>query len=154
MTVENKNLLMEKIVNFSLIKLIFEINKSNFECCDLEENENGEEAHLYLLVKPLFKELGVFQRYISLHLTKTDNHHFVGLSSKEYGEQHNQCKNAIIAPIKKMTISSFLHDPFKMTLNIQILLNDDFEMPIMLERIFINLLKNIYLQTITFLEKI
>ena len=153
MTIENKTLLMEKMFNFNLIKLIFEVNKNYFESCHLEENENGTEGNLYLLIKPLFKELGVLQRYISLHLTKI-NGQFVGISSKEYGEQHNQCKNAIIAPIKEMTISNFLHSPFKMTLSIKMLLNDDFEIPVMIERLFINLLKNIYLQTIAFLEKI
>lgn len=156
-TVENKNLFMEKILNFNLIKLIFEINKSNFEECRLEDNENGKEANIYLLVKPLFKELGFFQRYISLHLTKFEENgtmQFLGVAFPEYGQTHNKCKNAIAAPIKEMPISSFLYNPNKMTLSIQIILEDTFEMTALFEKIFISLLKTNNLQFIEFLEKL
>jgi len=159
MTVENRNIFMEKILNFNLIKVIFEVNKNYFESCLLEENENGTEGDLYLLVKPLFKELGVFQRYISLHVTKHENKQngtidFVGVSFPEYGKKNNQCKKAMMAPIKEMPISSQIYNAHKMSLTIQIILEDDFEIPTLLEKIFINLLKDSYLKTIDFLEKI
>ena len=153
MKIENTKIFMEKILNFQLIKLIFEINKTNFECCLLEEEENGQEANLYLLVKPLFKDLGVLQRYISLHLTKKDNEYY-GVSFPEYGKKHNTCKNAILSPIKEMTISSSFPTPHKMILTIQIIVQDDYEMNMVFEKILVNFLKNIYSQTITFIEKI
>jgi hypothetical protein len=159
MTVENPNIFMEKILNFNLIKVIFEVNKNYFESCLLEENENGTEGNLYLLVKPLFKELGVYQRYISLHVTKHENKNngtidFVGVSFPEYGEKKNLCKKAMMAPIKEMPISSQIYNAHKMSLTIQIILEDDFEIPSLLEKIFINLLKDSYSKTIDFLEKI
>lgn len=157
MTVENQQLFMEKILNFNLIKLIFEINKSNFDDCRLEENENGKEGDLYLLVKPLFKDLGFVQRYISLHLTQYEDNgtiQFSGVAFPEYGETHNKCKNAIATPIKEMHISTFLYNPHKMTLSIQIILEDTFEMSTLFEKIFIVLLKKNNLQFIEFIEKL
>lgn len=157
MTVENHQLFMEKLLNFNLVKLIFEINKTNFDECHLEENENGKEADIYLLIKPLFKDLGFFQRYISLHLTRYEDNgsvKFSGVAFPEYGETHNKCKNAIPAPIKEINISSFLYNPHKMTLNIQIILEDTFEMSTIFEKIFITILKKHNLQFIEFIEKI
>ena len=157
MTLENHQLLMEKILNFNLVKLIFEINKSNFDVSHLEENENGKEADMYLLIKPLFKDLGFFQRYISLHLTQYEDNgsiQFSGVAFPEYGETHNKCKNAIATPIKEMHISSFLYNPHKMTLNVQFILEDTFEMSSLFENIFITLLKKHNLQFIKFIEKL
>ena len=137
--------------------IIHDNNKNNVNVIKWDADYDGKEANIYLLVKPLFKELGFFQRYISLHLTKFEENgtmQFLGVAFPEYGQTHNKCKNAIAAPIKEMPISSFLYNPNKMTLSIQIILEDTFEMTALFEKIFISLLKTNNLQFIEFLEKL
>ena len=71
-SMENKHILIANIVDFSLIKLIYDLNGDIYEYVDLQKlNEN--QAVATLLMKHLFEDLGLPQRYSYLHMTKIVN---------------------------------------------------------------------------------
>jgi hypothetical protein len=70
--VENKNIIIEKIINFDLIKLMYELNPDIFEKVYLEKI-NDKEAILTLILKNLFEDLGIPQNYLHLNIKKKEN---------------------------------------------------------------------------------
>jgi hypothetical protein len=152
-TVENKNIYVSNILNFSFIKLIYEVNKNMFEIVQLDMiNEN--EAKLYLLMKPIMKDLGVFQRFSTLKITMYSNAksvYFKGIPCPEYISL-NKCKNAILAPIKEFTIMCNILTPHKFTITKTLVFDSDFTMILFFENIFGTLIKNIFQQTIKAIE--
>ena len=72
-SIKNKNIILPCIINFDLIKLIYELNPDIYEDVTLEKKENNE-AYLKVIMKHFFEDLGLPQRYAYLHVkqTKTD----------------------------------------------------------------------------------
>ena len=71
-SLENTKIRIPEIINFDFIKIIYELSPDLFETTSLEKI-NDTEAILVLLVKPLFEDLGVSQKYLKLHMTCTRN---------------------------------------------------------------------------------
>jgi hypothetical protein len=68
-SMENKNILIANIIDFSLFKLIYELNGDIYESVNLTKiNEN--EAVAVLVMKHLFEDLGLPQRFSHIHMVK------------------------------------------------------------------------------------
>ena len=68
-TMENKKILLSNILDFNLIKLIYDLNNDIYEKVNVEQiNEN--EAICTLLIKNFFEDLGFSQKYSHLHMKK------------------------------------------------------------------------------------
>jgi len=66
---ENKNIYMEKIIDFSLIQLIYNLNPDIYEHIEFNKiNEN--EAVAILLIKHFFEDIGFPQRYSFMNIKK------------------------------------------------------------------------------------
>ena len=70
-TMENNNIILSKIVDFNLIKLIYDLNgdvyeKVNIQSCDGKEDE----IVATLLLKHLFEDLGLPQRFSYIHIKR------------------------------------------------------------------------------------
>lgn len=155
--IENKHIYVQNILGFQFIQLMYEVNKNMFETVQLDMIDENE-AHLYLLMKPVMKELGVLQRFAALKLNMhavqhTNTIYFKGVPYPEY--QHlNQCKNAIIAPIKEITIACNVLTPHKFKFTQNIMFDSHFTMMPFFENIFGTFIKNMFQQTIEAVQSI
>jgi len=67
---ENNNIQLDKIIDFHLLKLLYELNQDIYETVDLKIfNEN--QATLLAINKHLFQDLGISQKYSHLKISKT-----------------------------------------------------------------------------------
>jgi hypothetical protein len=67
---ENNNIILSKIVDFNLIKLIYDLNPDVYEKVNIEKlNEN--EAIVTLLMKHLFEDIGLPQKFSHIHMVKS-----------------------------------------------------------------------------------
>ena len=66
---ENNNIILSKIIDFNLIKLIYDLNSDIYEKVNLNII-NDNEATVNLLMKHLFEELGLPQRFSYLHIKR------------------------------------------------------------------------------------
>ena len=69
-TIENNNIVLPKIIDFSLIKLIYDLNDDVYEKVNIEQI-NDSEALITLLMKHFFEDLGLPQRFSFMHMKKT-----------------------------------------------------------------------------------
>lgn len=72
-TIENKNIYMDKIMSFELVKLIFEINNDIYEKVVMNKIDDNE-AEFVFVMKHFFADIGLPQRYYHFKLIKNFNH--------------------------------------------------------------------------------
>jgi hypothetical protein len=155
---ENNNIYLDKIINFDFIKLMYESNKNYFELVHMDIIDDNE-AYIYMLVKPILKELGIVQRYVALRLTKyaeinSNKIFFKGIPCPEYGKKINNCNNAVLFPIREIHICCNIVHSHKLHIQKTFSFEDSFSMPLFFEKIFGNILKEIYNQIIKVVESI
>jgi hypothetical protein len=83
---ENKNIVMSEIIDFNLIKLIYDLNPDVYEKVSIEK-VNDNEVILTLLIKHFFEDLGLPQRFSFIHMIKIIEDtqiSFVGQSIKSH----------------------------------------------------------------------
>jgi len=69
-SMENNNIILSKIIDFNLIKLIYDLNGDVYEKVSMEPlNEN--EVIATLLMRPLFQDLGLPQRFSYIHIKRS-----------------------------------------------------------------------------------
>ena len=68
-SMENPNIILSNIIDFNLIKLIYDLNSDIYEKVILDKI-NNEEAVATLLMKHFFEDLGLPQRFSFLHIKK------------------------------------------------------------------------------------
>jgi hypothetical protein len=67
---ENKHIHIDKVIDFNLIKLIYELNQDIYEKIDLNIF-NDNQATMLAINKHLFQDLGISQKYSHLKIEKT-----------------------------------------------------------------------------------
>lgn len=67
---ENNNIHLTSIIDFNIIKLLYELNKDIYDKIDLNIINNNE-ADLLVINKHLFQDLGLSQKYSYFKIKKT-----------------------------------------------------------------------------------
>jgi hypothetical protein len=137
-TIENKRIYMKNLLNFNLINLIYHTNLDNFDKINLNII-NEEDATVFLLMKHLFKEMGLKQRYFCFDIKKVDLENgisFILTQNVEYGQQVNDCTNAHLMPIKHMLYNFELVSLHKIKMTQYINFDPEVGLPTFLEPVF------------------
>lgn len=68
-TIENKNIYLDKIINFELVKLIFDINNDIYEKVIMNKIDDNN-AEFIFIMKHFFSDIGLPQRYYHFTMNK------------------------------------------------------------------------------------
>jgi hypothetical protein len=68
--IENPNLLIHKMIDFDLLKFIYDLNTDVYEKTELNKISDSE-ANITFIMKNLFPDLGMPQRFAHLNVKKT-----------------------------------------------------------------------------------
>ena len=150
---ENKNINMVNIVDFSLIKLIYDLNCDIYESVDLQKlNEN--QATVTLLMKHLFEDLGLPQRYYYLHMTKiVDNNQIVFRSQSIHTERPPGIPDdAKMMAMKENIGVCDIVTPHKVNFSFTVIFEDYVEIPPFAEKMTGLILNKIFKRVKQFIE--
>jgi len=157
--VENKDLMMEKIIGFNLVQLMYQVNAQNYEQIKLDIL-NHSYADLYLLVKPIFKEFGISQRYGAFSIKRIDHPEtnisvFQGLRNNELLEKyHNKSLKAEPLGMHTIHMECKLLDEHKMLVTQDMYFDDSNINNPLIEKAFTMLIKDNLKKVIAFIEAI
>lgn len=133
---ENRNIILSKIIDFNLVKLIYDLNPDIYEKVNLHLiNEN--EATINMLMKHLFEDLGLPQRFSYLRMKKiyeTDKIIFVSESIKTE-RPVGMPQDAELMPVKDMTCYCDIITPHKMSFSAIVHFEDYMNVPAFAEKI-------------------
>ena len=146
----NNNVNLESIINYNIIKLVYDINKADiFEDFKLEIHSESS-ATVYILFKHFFEDFGIPQKYVDLNiiLTKVDNQYI-------FKSNTNNNNNTIeLVPIYDMETICTVITPNKISIKNITKLKNPYNFPEFIEKFAINVISKIFLRTKQFIEKL
>jgi hypothetical protein len=153
--VENKNIFLEKLLNFDLIHLFYKVNIQYFESVDFKLiNEN--EAILFILMKPLIKQLGTPARYVNLKITKKEEgDKCVLFNARACNDFNNKTStSAVPSPLLNIDIICNIINPHLLHIYEVLTFDETYASYSIFEQIVSPILKIIFKQTIQAVEEI
>jgi hypothetical protein len=155
--VENKNIFLEKLLNFDLIHLFYQVNIQYFQAVDFKLiNEN--EAILFILMKPLFQQLGYNPRYVNLKIIKNikDNGSvcFNASICNELSEKIREYPSALQSPLLNVSITCDTINNHLLYISEILTFDENYFNYSIVEKLISPILKIIFKQTIQAVEKI
>ena len=154
-SMENKNINMVNIVDFSLIKLIYDLNCDIYESVDLQKlNEN--QATVTLLMKHLFEDLGLVQKFSYLYIKREVTENKITFLSKTIKSERppDMPPDSELMPIENMIIDFHIITPHKIKLSCNILFQDKTVLLPIIEKIFSIALFKIFTRVKQFIENV
>jgi len=154
-SIENKNINLVPIINFELIKLIYELNPDIYEKVMLNKT-NEEEANITLLIKHFFNDLGFPQKYSHMNLKKSTTENGVNFSGSYIFSEKPVCipSEVELLPIEKLNIDCNIISPHKVDLNCIIVFHNTLVIPSFIEKIIGIIINKIFSRIKKFIENI
>ena len=105
--IENNNILLNKLVDFGLMKLIYDLNPDIYLQSNIEKiNEN--EVYVTLLLKHLFEDLGLPQRYSYVHMHKIVEDNKIKFVHYQLGAKLEKTAKSIMQPISDVNVQPII----------------------------------------------
>ena len=153
--VENPNILIPKIIDFSLIKLIYDLNPDIYEKSEIQKNSENE-VTIAFLMKNLFEDLGLSQNYYFMNMTKFyDNNQilFKGETITNY-KPNFVPEDAELMNIQDLTCTCHILTPHKILFHFNTIFDSNVTIPPFFEKIFGTILYKIFNRTKQFIENV
>jgi hypothetical protein len=127
---ENKSIILSKIIDFSLVKLIYDLNGDIYEKVNLQKI-NDNQAILILLMKHLFEDLGLPHRFSYVHITKqVEENKIKFISQSIYSERpEGMTVDAEQMPLKNMICECNIITPHRIGFTCNVTFEDYMTVP-------------------------
>jgi hypothetical protein len=152
---ENNNIILKKILDFNLVKLIYDLNSEIFEKINLQKiNEN--EATINILIKHLFEELGLPQRFTYVDIKREVTENKVTFFSQTIKSERPDGipDNAELMPIENVIINCNVITHHKINFSCNILFQNNKVLLPVIEKIFSLVLFKIFIRVKHFIENV
>ena len=153
--IENKRIILSKIIDFNLIKLIYDLNKDIYEKVHME-NKNNNEVNATLLMKNMFEDIGMSQKFAYIHIQreiKDSKIIFVSKSIKNTRPE-NVPDDSELMDIENMTIVCDTLDNHKVLFLFHISFDLDLDIPSFVEKIVGVIIGKIFKRVKLFIENV
>ena len=150
---ENSKLDLVELINFDLIKLMYDLNKDINEYTDLYKI-NEQEAIMIVLMKPFFEDLGFPQKYAHLRIHKIVEENKIKFISIPIIERPEQIpKHAEMIPFKTISSTFYIENIHKISIENNITFQDKHVIPPFIEKFFGTIFCKIYNRVKLFIDK-
>lgn len=152
---ENNHMILEKIIDFNLVKLIYDLNNDIYEKVNLQIiNEN--EATINLLMKHLFEDLGLPQRFSYVHMKKICEENTITFESQTIKSERPEGMpaDAELMPIKNMKCNCDIITSHKIRFTFDVLFEDNMLVPPVAEKLVGLILYKIFNRVKQFIENV
>ena len=153
--IENNNILLSKILDFNLIKLIYELNPDIYEKVNIQIlNEN--EAIVNLLMKHLFEDLGLPQRFSYLNIKKTNNNDTILFTTESIKDERppDMPEDAELMNINNSSIKCNVITPHKINFECNFIFEKTMIIPEVLEKLIGLILYKVFNRIKQFIENV
>ena len=154
-SMENKNIIMANIIDFNLIKLIYDLNGDIYESVDFKKISENE-VIVTLLMKHLFEDLGLPQKYSYLHMKKIVNNKQIIFRSQSIQSERPQGipDDAELMAMKENIGICNIITPHKIHFSFTVLFEDYVKIPQFAEKMVGLILNKIFKRVKQFIENV
>lgn len=152
---ENNNIYIEKIIDFHLIKLVYDLNPDVYVKSTIEHISKTQ-AKITLLLKHFFEDLGMPQRYSYVDMTKHVERNNVTFITKSITTEKppNMPVDSELMPIQDLVASFDIVTPHRSDVSFDILFDKRFNLPAFAEKIIAQILFKVFTRVKQFIENI
>lgn len=152
---ENKSIILSKIIDFSLVKLIYDLNGDIYEKVNLQKIDDNQ-AIMNMLMKHLFEDLGLPQRFSYVHMIKQVEENKITFTSQSiYSERpEGMPDDAEQMPIKNMICECNIITPHRVGFVCNIIFEDYMVVPQFAEKMVGLILFKIFNRVKQFIENV
>lgn len=152
---ENNSIYIEKIIDFPLIKLLYDLNPDVYEQTNIERISDNQ-AKVTLLLKHFFEDLGMPQRYSYIHMTKHVERNNITFVTKSITTEKppNMPVDSELMPIQDLVASFDMVTPHRAAVTFDILFDKRFKSPVFAEKIIAQILFKVFTRVKQFIENI
>jgi len=154
-SIENKNINLSKIIDFTLIKLIYDLNKDVYEKSNIEKiNEN--EVNITLLIKHFFEDIGFPQRFSFVNMKKIIEEKKIIFYSQSIKNVRppNMPECSLPISIENMTCVCDIITPHNIDFTLNIHFDDSMNVPSFIEKIIGMISNKIFKRVKQFIENV
>jgi hypothetical protein len=154
-TMENTNIILSKVIDFSLISLIYELNQDIYEKVNIEKLYENE-VNSTFLIKHFFEDIGLPQCFVFLNIQKreTENKIIFETKSIETHRPNNMPNEAELLNIKDMTINCEIITPHKILFHFNIVFDSNVIVPTFAEKMSGIIISKIFKRVKQFIENV
>jgi len=164
--IENKNLILEKIIDFEMMKLVYDLNKDIYEKTELHKISDLE-ANIFFMMKDLFPDLGIPQRFAYLKVKKTVEKdpltqktskiifqsQFILDEKGEFKRPEHVTQKAHPLPIERMEVECIFFNEHKMHFSNKIKIDEKkMKIPAFLEKMISQIIYKVFSRLKQFIE--
>jgi hypothetical protein len=156
----NPNIILPQIIDFNLMKLIYDLNTDIYEKTNLTINDD-DTAVITVLLKHFFKDLGLPQKYSVLQMQRIldeDKIIFIGQTKNnidsEYLTNYGIPINAELLSISNIKNICKIVNPHKIDCSFYITFDKNITIPPFVEKIISNIIHKIFIRVKQFIENI
>ena len=154
-SLENNNIRIPALINIDFMKVIYDLSPDLFESASLEKL--GEtEGIIVLLVKPLFEDLGVSQKFLHLHVKCTQRMHVITFESQTIDSKRpiGIPEDVDLVNVVRLTNEFTIHSNHNVDVVSTIVLDDNVAIPPFVDKIVGTLLSKIFKRVKQFIEMV
>jgi hypothetical protein len=153
-SLENNKLYLPSIVNLDFVKVIYTLSPEIFSSVHLEKI-NDTEGILLILIKPLFKELGVCQRFMYFHVKHIQVGNTFFFESQTIRSKRPVCvpADAELINVDTFTNEFTFHSQHKVDVVNKIILGNEVVIPPFVDKVMKTLVVRIFKRVKEFVEK-
>jgi hypothetical protein len=154
-TMENKQYLLANSIDFHWIKMVCDLNPDIYEKSMLEV-KNDSEAVLKILLKNLFEDLGLSQKYSHFHIRKTISKNQIEFSADMV--QHSSIPEEFPPDVELMSMKRFvctcsILTPHKVFFDFDVHFDENTYIPPFVEKVIGIILNKIFTRVKQFINK-
>lgn len=154
--IENKNIYIEKIIDFSLIQLIYNLNPDIYEYIEFNKIDNTHVVAI-LLMKHFFEDIGLPQRYSFMNIKKVIEKNKILFKAEtiiQSDKPPNIPNEAEVLNIDNLTCICELITPHKVKILFDINFNSGFHIPLFAEKMIGIIIHKIFKRLKQFIENV
>jgi hypothetical protein len=154
-TIQNNNIILSKIIDFHLVKLIYDLNPDIYEKINIQPiNEN--EVKINFLMKHLFEDLGLPQRFSYVYMSKVIEENCIQFISQSIKNErpHGMPSDAELLPIQNMNCNCAVVNNHEIQFSCNIIFDNTMVVPPIAEKLVGIIIYKIFNRVKQFIENI
>jgi hypothetical protein len=149
---ENKNIILSKIIDFNLIKLMYDLNTDVYERLHIEKI-NDNEIMLTLLMKHFFEDIGMPQRFLYIHMSRTVEEEKITFKAQSIKQrQPDMPEDAQLMSIQDFTCVCDIITPHSINFSVNIIFDQQIPLPAFVEKTVGMILHKIFKRVKQFID--
>ena len=156
LSMTNNNILLDKLVDFGLMKLIYDLNPDIYIKSSIEKLSENE-AIVTLLLKHLFEDIGLPQKYSYVHMTKKVEQNKVTFISKSIHSHRPEGipENAELMSIDNLECICDIETPHKINFTFEVIFDKKRRTPpFFVQKMLGNIMNKIFKRVKLFIESL